>query len=126
MGKPLALLVEHDTDLRDIFRTALEEAGYAVQVAADAGDVPGNFDPSERPFLVLLDGEYESPEAVRRLADGLRSFEHFTVYISPDLNTALRCAGRTDHSLTLTKPVTFTQLRELAGQMRKELCGADD
>ncbi len=114
MNKLHALIVESDPDLAEILRIAIKEVGYTVNVTFDAGQGIESISPFALPYLVIIDIEHENPLAVKQLAAFLEETDHYLIYISPNPLASLQYSGKANHSMTLTKPVMFNQMRNLA------------
>ena len=115
----LALIIEDDEDLANIFAEALRGVGLEVEIVADGkagherlfGDKP-------TPFLVLLDMHLPYISGADLLTDikNKESFNDTTIIIT----TADARMGETygdQVDFVLVKPISFVQLRDLTSRL---------
>lgn len=119
MANPLAMIIEDDPKLGDIFAMALRSADYETEIAAD-GDTALARLAEVAPALVLLDlhlpgssGAYilRTIRADPRLA-GAR-----VILATADDRSAESL--RREANMILLKPISPIQLRELASRLRR-------
>ena len=115
---PLALIVEDDSKLVDIFSAAVKASGFDVMVATD-GRSALELLQSTTPMLVLLD--LHLPEVSGRdVLTAIRQEEHLKECIIM-LTTAdawLAETMRQEVDFVLMKPISFIQLRDLTSRLR--------
>lgn len=118
MTKPLALIVEDEKDLSDIFAEALQHADFATEIVRDgqkaverlAVIVPG---------LVLLDlhlPNVAGTDILKQIRQDERLRNTQVIVVTADARSAEFL--RSDAELVLVKPVRFSQLRDLAARIR--------
>ncbi len=115
---PLALIIEDDGDLANIFADALQAAQYKTELIAD-GAVAQTRLREVVPQLVVLDLHlpHVSGEVLLRQIRSTPALAHVKVLIaSADPITADMLSAESD--LVLVKPVSFSQLRDLAQRLR--------
>lgn len=127
MTVPLALIIEDDQDLANIFAKALEAAGYTIEIARDGNAALELLSISE-PAVVVLDLHlpYVSGRTILRRIRTDRRLDQTRVMLAtadPLLAESLR--GEAD--LVLLKPISYGQLRDLATRLRPPgVTGAED
>jgi DNA-binding response OmpR family regulator len=120
MTDPFALIVEDDVDLSEIFREALSAAGFSTEVIRD-GQIAQERLREITPTVVILDIHlpHVSGETLLRQ---IRSSPHLNgariIVTTADPQAAEFL--RDDADLTLVKPVSFVQLRDLAKRLNPE------
>ena len=115
---PLALIIEDDGDLANIFADALQAAQYKTEIIAD-GAVAQVRLREVVPQLVVLDLHlpHVSGETLLRQIRSTPALARVKVLIaSADPITADMLSPESD--LVLVKPVSFSQLRDLAQRLR--------
>lgn len=118
--KPLAYIVEDNPDTVTIFQSALERAGYEVEVALD-GAVAQKQLAEIVPDLIILD--LHMPNVTGDiLLEQIRSDERLKktrVFLATaDANMAGYLRDQAE--LVLLKPIGFSQLKELAERFRPD------
>ena len=117
--KPKALIVEDDEELQDVFSEALFQAGYTITLYSD-GESALEYLDQEKPQLLLLDLHLPKRSG-REILTHIRSSERLSdisvIIASADPSLADILSQEAD--LVLIKPISFTQLRDLARRMRK-------
>jgi CheY-like chemotaxis protein len=116
--KPLAFVIEDEAHLANIFATALSQAGYRTKAIGDGQEALQQLSVTV-PALVVLD--LHLPHV-----PGQVIFDY--IRIRPQLSQTRIILATADARLTeslsrkadlvLLKPVSFQQLRDLAGRMR--------
>ena len=115
----LALIVEDDEDLANIFAEALRGIGYNVELAADGKAAQERLRNDIPPFLILLDMHLPHISGADLLAE-IKQDERFakTTII---LTTADARMGETygdQADFVLIKPISFVQLRDLTNRLK--------
>jgi CheY-like chemotaxis protein len=117
MSKPQALIIEDNPDLATIFSAALEAAGCDTHEIYD-GQEAMDYLKSARPQIIILDLHlpHISGQAILQRIRGDSAFASTRVVIAtadPQMADMLQ----DESDLVLLKPVSFTQLRDLAGRL---------
>ena len=117
MANPLALIVEDDYDLSIIFAEALQAAGFETQIVR-AGDTALMWLSSTTPEVVVLDLHLPRVAGTSILQQ-IRNDPHLTDtrVIIATADARLAETLREDADLVLLKPISFTQLRDLAARL---------
>lgn len=118
---PVALIIEDDVDLADIFSDALQAAQFKTEIIAD-GAVAQKRLQEMIPQLVVLDLHlpHVSGETILRQIRSTPALAKVKVVIaSADPITADMLSPESD--LVLIKPVSFSQLRDLAQRLKATL-----
>jgi CheY-like chemotaxis protein len=128
-GKFLILIADDRPSSRELLRTVLERAGYAVIDAAD-GEAAVELARDRNPDLILLDMQMPKLDGYGVIAQ-LRSEERFRTLpvlaltasaMSGDRENIL-AAGFTDY---LSKPAGPEKLREVVARMLEQSRGGED
>ena len=115
----LALIIEDDEDLANIFAEALRGVGFQVEIIADGKVAQERLHSGEAaPFLILLDMHLPRVSGADLLADIKKDerFSNTTVIIT----TADARMGETygdQVDFVLIKPISFVQLRDLTSRL---------
>jgi DNA-binding response OmpR family regulator len=118
MKKPLALIVEDDLDLSDIFAQALQAAKFETEIIRD-GRVALTRLADTQPAMVILDLHlpHTSGETIlHHIRTDTRLAKTRVILTTADPALAEIC--RADADLVLIKPISFSQLRDLAIRLR--------
>ena len=120
-NNPLAFVIEDDEDLATIFAKAVESAQYEVEII-NAGDKAMARLDETVPDIVVLDLNLPFISGVTIL-DRIRSDERMekTNVILATANYGLAQSIEERADLVLVKPITFSQLRDLTGRLRKRI-----
>ena len=117
MSKPLALIIEDDFDLSEIFSAALERDGFETEVVRD-GKMAIDRLSGIAPAIVLLDLHLPHVSGVTILQK-IQATEHFAktavIVTTADAQQADGLRGTAD--LVLLKPVSVDQLRDLTKRL---------
>lgn len=117
MDKPLALIIEDDTDLAAIFSKSLQGGGFATEIIRDGRTAIQRL-AGTPPLVVVLDLHlpYVTGPAILKQ---IRADEHLakTAVIVTTADAQLADDMRAQADLVLLKPVSVDQLRELAKRM---------
>jgi DNA-binding response OmpR family regulator len=119
--KPLAFVIEDDKHLAQIFATALQSAGFQSEVIHDGARALERLAAVE-PVVVLLD--LHLPKVMGR--DVLRATRQDdrlanTKFILTTADPQMAKTLENDVEIVLIKPISFTQLRDLAARLRHAL-----
>lgn len=115
---PLAVVVEDDPIIADIFSTALSKAAYRTLIIGDGQEALERL-PELCPDLVVLDLHLPSVPGTRVL-QGLRAepcLAHTRIVVV-SADATLTQYLRDEADLVLVKPIGFNQLRDLAQRLR--------
>jgi CheY-like chemotaxis protein len=117
MNKPLALVIEDDVDLSEIFSMTLRGSGFETEMIRD-GQLALDRLAGTVPAIILLDLHLPHVTGARIL-ENIRANERFAktsvIVASADARLAQEMHVQAD--LVLLKPVSIDQLRELAQRM---------
>jgi len=116
--QPIAMIVEDDTKLADIFSEAVKAAGFEVVVAVNGRSALA-FLPSTKPALILLDLHLPDITGSEVLA-AIRQEAHLqdSIIMLTTADAWLAETLRPEVDFVLMKPISFAQLRDLAGRLR--------
>ena len=120
MNKPLALIVEDEKDLSDIFAEALQHADFNTEAVRDGQTAVTRLGEIV-PDLVLLDlhlPNVAGTDILRQIRQDPRLDQTQVIVRHADARSAEFL--RTDAELVLVKPVRFSQLRDLASRIRPQ------
>ena len=115
--KPLAMIIEDDYDARLIFATALEAAGYEIEIIQDGNAALTRLN-EVVPVVVVLDLHlpYASGEEIlQHIRADERLADTRVILATADALIAERL--RADADLALLKPIDFSQLRDLSARL---------
>lgn len=115
----LALIVEDDEDLANIFAEALRGVGFEVEHVADGQVARERLKNGTTPFIILLDMHLPHVSGADLLADMKKDdrFNGTTIIIT----TADARMGETYGDMAdfvLVKPISFVQLRDLTSRLK--------
>ena len=118
--KPLGFIVEDYEDSADVFSWALEMAGYEVEVAVD-GKIAQKRLAEIVPDLIILDLHipYVPGDVLLQQIHADARFSNTRVFLATaDANMATQLRDKAE--LILLKPISPTQLRDLAERFRPD------
>ncbi len=125
MTKPLALVIEDDPDLSEIFSRTLRSGGFDTETIRDGQDALQRLNGTP-PALILLDLHLPHVDGVTILQH-IRAREAYAktavIVASADARQAEELHIQAD--LVLLKPVSIDQLRQLAQRLLKRWSTAD-
>ncbi len=116
----LALVIEDDVDLANIFAEAVKAAGFEIEIIRDGLAAQSRLKKEIRPSIILLDLHLPHVDGAA-LFSQVRSdpaLEGVTVIIA----TADNVMGeiyREQADFVLIKPISFMQLRDLTSRLKK-------
>lgn len=121
-GKKLqALVIEDHPDIADIFVRSLTEAGFETTLFQDGFDAL-KYLKTTVPAVVSLDlhlPEISGMDILREIRDDERLTETRVILVTADQHLAKTVEKEAD--LVLLKPVSFSQLRDLATRIAAKL-----
>jgi DNA-binding response OmpR family regulator len=118
MSDPLALIIEDDHFLADNYAEALRAAGFTVEIARDGRTALARI-AALTPALVVLDMNLpfvSGVEILRRIRADARLGQTRVIVTTGDAQRAEALANEVD--LALVKPVSMSQLSDLAARLR--------
>lgn len=118
---PQAIVIEDDDKLAVIFSQAIKLAGFDTQRIGD-GKAALQALKTTQPALIVLDLHLPNVSGVQvlhaiRKDDKLQKIQVILVTADPALSDALQ----DEADFVFIKPVTFSQLRDLAARLRKTI-----
>lgn len=116
----LALIIEDDEDLANIFAEALRGVGFAVEIVADGKAAKERlFGNETKPFLILLDMHLPFVSGADLLTS-MKQDEHFNdttiIITTADARMGETYGDQVD--FVLIKPISFVQLRDLTSRLK--------
>ena len=118
--KPIAFVIEDTEDLASVFSTAMERAGFEVEIIYN-GAVALERLVEIVPDLVILDLHLPSAsgEKILKFIRSDSRLEKIKVIVATaDSNWAEQLAS--DSTISMLKPIGFTQLRQIAERLRPQ------
>lgn len=117
MTKPLALIIEDDKNLADIFSLGLQSIGFETEVACDGNTALTLLD-TIVPLMVMLDLHLPGASG-REILKQIRANERLagTRVVLATADALLAESLRRDADLVLLKPISVNQLRSLAKRL---------
>lgn len=117
-NKPLALIVEDDPQQSEIFTHAMKMAGYEVESALD-GQTALELLAMQTPCVVVLDLNLPLVTG-DKILENIRNDKNLSEVNIIVATANPRMAERMldDSDLVLIKPISFTQLRDLAERIK--------
>jgi CheY-like chemotaxis protein len=114
--KPIALIIEDNEDLNAIFSSAVEKAGYTVKSVYD-GTAGQKFLADVIPAIVILDLHMPGitgAVVLKNIRDDIRLRDVRVIVATAD--AAFADALQLKADLVLLKPISFSQLSQLASR----------
>ena len=121
MAKNLALVIEDDEDLSEIFTKALEKAGFEVETVRDGKAAQEWLSGEVIPNVIALDLHLPYVDGATLLKQ-IKADERFnkTRIILTTADTAQAEFLRNQVTIVLVKPIMFTQLRDISARLKVE------
>lgn len=118
MNEPVALIVEDDAKLADIFSAAVRAARFTT-VVAENGRTALTLLQNQTPALIVLDLHLPDVPGAEVLSF-IKQAAHLeqTVVMLATADAWLAESLRTEVDFVLMKPISFAQLRDLTGRLR--------
>jgi two-component system cell cycle response regulator DivK len=115
----LALIIEDDEDLADIFAEALHGVGYEVEQVADGKIAQERLKSGAAPFLILLDMHLPHVSGGDLLTK-MKKDERFanTIIIITTADARMGEAYSDQADFVMIKPISFVQLRDLTNRLK--------
>ena len=116
----LALIIEDDEDLADIFAEALHGVGYEVEHVADGRVAEQRLQSGVAPFLILLDMHLPHVSGADLLTNIIKQDARFakTMIIITTADARMGDMYSDQVDFVLIKPISFVQLRDLTARLR--------
>ena len=118
MTSPLALVIEDEIDLSDIFSEALRAAGFEPEVINHGGVAQQRLQ-ELAPEMIVLDLHLpgvDGPHLLEQIRADARLTNTKVIVTTADHQLASTLNGKA--TLVLLKPISFTQLRDLATRLK--------
>jgi two-component system cell cycle response regulator DivK len=115
----LALIIEDDEDLADIFAEALRGVGFQVQHISDGRAAQDRLKNGSIPFLILLDMHLPHVSG-GELLNIIKQDERFSaaIVIVTTADARMGDLYRDQADFVLVKPISFVQLRDLTSRLK--------
>lgn len=116
----LALIIEDDEDLAEIFIQALRGVGFEVEHVADGQKAQERLMNGIPPFLILLDMHLPHVSGGDLLTNIIKPDERFekTLVIITTADARMGEAYGDQVDFVLIKPISFVQLRDLTARLK--------
>ncbi len=116
----LALIIEDDEDLANIFATALRGVGFEVEHVADGRLAQSRLKSGLAPYLILLDMHLPHISGADLLTNIIRKDPRFadTIVIITTADARLGEAYTEQVDFVMIKPISFVQLRDLTSRLK--------
>ncbi len=116
----LALIIEDDEDLANIFAEALRGVGFEVEHIADGRLARQRLKDGTAPFIILLDMHLPHVSGGYLLTDDIKPDAKFAdaVIIVTTADARMGDMYRDQVDFTLIKPISFVQLRDLTARLK--------
>ena len=116
----LALIIEDDEDLANIFAEALRGIGYEVELVADGRVAQERLKTGTAPFLILLDMHLPHVSGAELLTNIIkvdaRLAKTMVIITTADARMGDTYGDQVD--FVLIKPISFVQLRDLTSRLK--------
>jgi len=118
----LALIIEDDEDLANIFAEALRGVGFEVEHAPDGQTAQERLKKDPVPYLVLLDMHLPHVSGGDLLSNVIKSDERFndTTVIITTADARMGEAYNDQVDFVMVKPISFVQLRDLTARLKPQ------
>lgn len=115
----LALIIEDDEDLGDIFAEALRGVGFEVEHIEDGEVAQARLKSGVVPYLILLDMHMPHVSGADLLTNIIRKDERFakTIVIITTADARMGEAYTEQADFVMIKPISFVQLRDLTSRL---------
>jgi len=116
----LALIVEDDEDLANIFAEALRSVGFEVELAADGQSAQERLKKGVAPFLILLDMHVPHISGGDLLTNVIKKDERLAkaIVIITTADARMGEAYTELADFVMIKPISFIQLRDLTSRLK--------
>jgi CheY-like chemotaxis protein len=116
----LALIIEDDEDLANIFAEALRGVGFEVEHVADGQVAQQRLKTGVPPFIILLDMHIPHISGADLLTNIIRKDERLaqTIVIITTADARMGEAYNEQADFVMIKPISFVQLRDLTSRLK--------
>lgn len=116
----LALIIEDDEDLANIFAEALRGVDFEVEHTPDGQKAQDRLKKDPVPYLILLDMHLPHISGGDLLSNLIKSDERFnnTIVIITTADARMGEAYTDQVDFVLVKPISFVQLRDLTARLK--------
>jgi CheY-like chemotaxis protein len=121
MTKNLALVIEDDEDLSEIFSRALEGAGFEVETVRDGKAAQQRLEEAVIPNVIALDlhlPHVDGATLLKQINEDERFAETRVILTTADAVQAEHLRDKVN--IVLVKPIFFTQLRDISARLKSE------
>jgi CheY-like chemotaxis protein len=118
----LALIIEDEEDLGEIFSSALRGVGFEVELADNGQKAQERLKNGTPPYLILLDmhlPHVSGGEILTRIIKQDKRFEK-TLIIITTADARMGEAYQDEVDFVLIKPISFVQLRDLTARLKPQ------
>jgi CheY-like chemotaxis protein len=118
----LALIIEDEEDLGEIFSSALRGVGFEVELADNGQKAQERLKNGTPPYLILLDmhlPHVSGGEILTRIIKQDKRFEK-TLVIITTADARMGEAYQDEVDFVLIKPISFIQLRDLTARLKPQ------
>ncbi len=118
----LALIIEDDEDLVEIFAEALRGVGFVVEKIPDGKKAEERLKNGEAPYLILLDMHIPHISGGDLLTNIIKQEAKFekTMVIITTADARMGEAYRDQADFVMIKPISFVQLRDLTARLKPQ------
>jgi len=118
----LALIIEDDEDLGDIFAEALRGVGFEVEHIEDGEVAQERLKHGAVPYLILLDMHVPHISGAELLTNIIKKDERFakTIVILTTADARMGEAYTEQADFVMIKPISFVQLRDLSNRLKPQ------
>jgi CheY-like chemotaxis protein len=119
----LALIIEDDEDLANIFTEALRGVGFEVEHVADGQVAQERLKNGTVPYLILLDMHIPYISGADLLTNIIRKDERLakTTVIITTADARMGEAYTEQADFVMIKPISFVQLRDLTSRLKPKM-----
>lgn len=116
----LALIIEDDEDLANIFTEALRGVGFEVEHVADGQVAQERLRNGAPPYIILLDMHIPYISGADLLTNIIRKDERLskTIVIITTADARMGEAYTEQADFVMIKPISFVQLRDLTSRLK--------
>jgi two-component system cell cycle response regulator DivK len=115
----LALIIEDDEDLANIFAEALRGVGFEVEHVADGKLAQGRLKIGAVPYIILLDmhlPHVSGADLLHTIKGDEKFAKTMTIITTADARMGDMYSDKVD--FVLIKPISFVQLRDLTARLK--------
>jgi two-component system, OmpR family, response regulator VicR len=118
----LALIIEDDEDLANIFAEAVRGVGFEVEHVADGQKAQERLKSGTAPYLILLDMHLPHVSGEDLLMNTIKPDDRFktSMIIITTADARMGDAYRDQVDFVLIKPISFVQLRDLTARLKPQ------